>query len=102
MKICVGTVDSCDIIHTALHRVKLLLGITASHKLYMIRMCPNDNKITRFKESVNVFNILIWKSPSKSAVINNSKLVLYSLFSQHQECHTSMKGREKQIPSNFC
>lgn len=62
-----GIVDSCKIIHT-LHRVKLELGITTSHKLYMIRMCPSDNrpyKTRFFKGSVNVYNILIWKSPSK-------------------------------------
>lgn len=62
MRICVGTVDSCKILHTALHRLKLQLGITMSHKLYMIRMCPSDNKIRRtrfFTGSVNVFNISI-------------------------------------------
>lgn len=39
MRICVGTVDSCKILHTALHRLKLQLGITMSHKLYMIKEC---------------------------------------------------------------
>lgn len=62
MKICVGTIDSRKITHTTSHRVKLYLGITTSHKLSMIRMCPSENKIYKtrlFKASVNVFSILI-------------------------------------------
>ena len=50
MKIYAGTVDPGKITYTTLHRVELQLGITISHKLYMIRMYPSDNKIykTRF------------------------------------------------------